>query len=233
MATSGLFVAIASSGRRVDVRWGLNLTALVSNVPVGTHTAWIIEMGSDRAKNREVLAEKAIECGARYLFYIDDDTFVPNHTFKSLIYEMEKDPKIMIVGGIYTTKEALPQPLAFKKIGEGPFWQWKAGEVFDCEGLGTGCMMIKTEVFQHIPKPWFLEPHETPVGVTRKIGNEDVPVSHSSGTEDLYFCQKVIDAGFRIRAHGGVLPIHMDENGIAYTLPADTFPMLKEEPKGE
>lgn len=228
MSQPGLFVAIASSGRLTDVRWGLSLAALVTNVPCGMHTAWIIEIGNDRAHNREVLAEKAVECGARYLFYLDDDTFCPNNTFKSLIYELEKDPQIMIAGGIYTTKEVEAQPLVFKTIGDGPFWNWKVGDTFDCEGLGTGCMMIKTEVFQHIPKPWFLEPDETPIGVTKRLGNEDVPITHSGGTEDLYFCQKVIDAGFRIRAHGGVLPAHMDQNGVVYGLPADTYPMRKD-----
>src|SRR5271170_4827870 len=221
----GLFVAIASSGRTTDVRWGLSIAGLVTNVPVGMHTTWMIELGQDRSGNREKLAEAAITSGARYLFYLDDDTICPNTTFKSLIYEMEKDPAIMIAGGIYCTKEAIPQPLVFKTIGDGPFWTWKTGEVFDCHGLGTGAMMIKTEVFQHLPKPWFYEPHETPVGETMKVGDQNVPVAHRSGTDDLYFCQKVINAGFRIRAHGGVLPIHSDQNGVLYTLPQDSYPM--------
>lgn len=226
----GIFTGIASSGRPVDIRWSLSLAGLVSNVPVGMNSTWMLEVGLDRARNREVLAEKALQAGARYLFFLDDDTVCPNITFKYLIYEMEKDPKIMVAGGIYCTKEALPSPLVFKKIGDGSFWKWKVGEVFDCEGLGTGCMMIKTEVFEHLPKPWFLEPHETPQGEAQDIGGEKVPVSHRSGTEDLYFCQKVINAGFRIVAHGGILPLHIDQRGIVYGLPQDSYPMQKELP---
>lgn len=228
---SGLFVAIASSGRQVDVRWGLSLTGLVTNVPVGMHTTWMIQMGPDRAGNREALAEKALECGARYLFMLDDDTICPNTTFKSLIYELEKHPEIMVAGGIYCTKEEVPHPLVFKAIGDGSFWNWKAGEVFDCAGLGTGCMMIKTEVLAHLSKPWFYEPHETPVGEVKVIGGEAIPVAHRSGTDDLHFCQKVLDAGFRIRAHGGVLPVHLGQNGIQYVLPQDSFPMQVEKPQ--
>jgi hypothetical protein len=229
MSVPGIFVAIASSGRAVDVRWSLSLVGLITNVPVGTHTTWMVQIGQDRAANREFLAEKAIAAGARYLFMVDDDTICPNTTFKSLIYELEKDPKIMVAGGIYCTKEALPNPLVFKTIGDGPFWNWKQGEVFDCAGLGTGCMMVKTEVFRHLSKPWFFEPHETPTAETMEIDGERIPVSHRSGTDDLYFCQKVAAAGFRLVAHGGVLPIHLDQNGGLYTLPADSYPMRKDD----
>lgn len=225
MSIPGIFVGLASSGRPVDIRWALSLANLVTNLPVGTHSTWIIETGMDRASNRETLAEKAVAAGARYLFFLDDDTVCPNTTFKLLTYEIEKDPKIMVAGGIYCTKEAIPNPLVFKTIGDGPFWTWKAGEVFDCAGLGTGAMLIKTEVFEKLPKPWFLEPHETPVGEVKMVAGERIPVAHRSGTEDLYFCQKVTDAGFRIIAHGGVLPVHIDQRGIVYTLPADSYPI--------
>lgn len=225
MGVSGIFVGIASSGRAVDIRWSLSLLGLVTNIPVGTHTTWMTQIGPNRAGNREVLAEKAIELGARYLFMLDDDTFCPNTTFRALIHEIEKSPEIMVAGGIYCTKEALPAPLVFKTIGDGPFWNWRAGEIFDCAGLGTGSMMVKTEVFKHLPKPWFFEPNEAPVGEVVTISGEKIPVAHRSGTEDLYFCQKVLDAGFRIVAHGGVLPAHMDQNGVLYGLPKDSYPM--------
>lgn len=229
MNVPGLFIGLASSGRSVRMQWSLSLINLVTNLPVGCHSTWMIEAGPDRAGNRERLAEKAIEAGARYLFFLDDDTICPNTTFKLLAYELEKNPRIMVAGGIYCTKEAIPHPLVFKEIGGGPFWTWKAGEVFDCAGLGTGCMMIKTEVFKHLPKPWFFEPYDTPTNESRMIGDREVPITHRSGTDDLYFCQKVADAGFRIVAHGGVLPVHMDENGIVYALPQDSYPLQREE----
>ena len=232
MAIGGVFVALASSGRSVDIRWALSLPALMSNVPVGMHSTMMLEISHDRARNREMLAEKAVEAGSRYLFMVDDDTICPNTTLKALIYEVEKDPKIMVAGGIYCTKEAIPHPLVFKEIGDGVFWTWKAGEVFDCKGLGTGCMLVKTELLKQIPKPWFFEPNETPVGETMKIGDEDIPVVHRSGTDDLYFCRKVTEAGYRIVAHGGVLPLHMDQNGILYGLPADSYPMRKDNALG-
>lgn len=199
--------------------------------PVGSFTTWMVQMGPDRAGNREYLANQAIEAGARYLFMMDDDTICPNYSLRKLTYEIEQDPKIMIAAGIYCTKEPQPRPLVFKRIGDGSFWNWKIDEVFDVEGIGTGCMLIKTEVFQHLPKPWFFEPNETPEGEMRQVNEHAVPVMRRSGTDDLYFCQKVIDAGFRIIAHGGVLCAHVGQNGTVYTLPEDSFPFRKDEAK--
>jgi hypothetical protein len=226
---SGLFVGIASSGRPVDLRWSMSLVGLVTNIPVGMHTIWMMQQGPDRAGNRQLLAEKAIEAGARYLFFLDDDTVCPNTTFKYLIYEMEKDPSIMVAGGIYCTKEDHPHPLVFKAIGDGAFWNWKAGDVFDCAGLGTGSMMIKTEVFKNLEKPWFFEPHETPTNESVKIGGSVIPIGHRSGTDDLFFCKKVTEAGCRIIAHGGILPMHIGQNGIIYQMDPETYPMQPRE----
>jgi hypothetical protein len=228
-AIPGLFIGIPSSGRTVDVRWALSLQAVGSNAPVGSFTTWQIEISTDRAANREFLAEKAIEAGARYFFMIDDDTVCPNYVLRYLTYEIEKDPKIMVAGGIYCSKEHPARPLVFKRLGDGSYWNWKVGDVFDVEGIGTGAMLIKTELFQHLPKPWFFEPDEAPVNQTRKVGDREIPIVRSGGTDDLYFCQKVIDAGFRIVAHGGVLCAHIAQNGVIYTLPEDSYPFQKQE----
>lgn len=225
----GLFIGIPSGGRMVDIRWALSLQGIAANAPVGTCVTMQIQISTDRAANREYLAEQAIAAGSRYLFMVDDDTVCPNHTLKSLIYEIEKDPKIMVAGGIYGTKEYPSVPLVFKRLGDGAFWNWKVGEVFDCEGLATGCMLIKTDVFKELPKPWFYEPHEAPEDESRRVGDTDIPVVHTGGTDDLYFCKKVIDAGYRIVAHGGVLCPHIGQNGVIYTLPEDSYPFRKEE----
>jgi len=230
VSNPGILVGIASSGRPVHIGWSLSLINLALNAPMGSFVTWIVETGPDRAGNREKLAEAAIQAGAKYLFYLDDDTICPNTTLKYLVYEIEKDPEIMICGGIYCTKELPSVPIVFQRFGDGAFWNWKIGDVFDCEGLGTGCMLIKTEVFKHLSKPWFFEPHEAPVGESTKIGDRAVPILFRGGTEDLYFCRKVTEAGFRIVAHGGVTPIHVDQNGTPFGLSPESYPML---PRGK
>jgi hypothetical protein len=218
----GIAICVVTSGRPVDIRWAMNLPTLA--FPVGMSIGWFGTKGSDRAANREKLVEEAIKVGSPYIFFMDDDTIVPNFTLRSLHAEIEKDPSIMVCGGIYCTKEEIPAPLVFKVLGGGPFYQWKVGEVFECAGLGTGCMLIKTEVFQHLSKPWFFEPDEHYIDQTVDLNGITCPLSASKGTDDLFFCRKVSEAGFKIMAHGGVLPVHLDQEGKIYTLPLDSYP---------
>ena len=89
--------------------------------------------------------------------------------------------------------------------------------------IATGCMMIKTEVFQHLEKPYFKTVDEEP----------DAEVILKLVTDDLYFCKKVTDAGFKILADGAILCTHWDyrtDPPTPYQLPPDSYP-LKEESK--
>jgi hypothetical protein len=121
----------------------------------------------------------------------------------------KEHPKAAVVGGIYTTRASPPEPIVYSTQGAGAFWDWKAGEVFKCWGLGTGCMMIDLDVFRHLDKPWFLTKHEA-----------DLRVS-----DDLHFCELINQAGFEVWAHGGVLCHHYDlERGVVYMLPRNSKP---------
>lgn len=222
MEFKGILIAVASSGRPVHMEWSMTLPCLGN--PVGMSIAWAVKKGLDRAKNREELVEKALAIGAQYIFFLDDDTLCPNFTLRYLHYQLEQRPEAMICGGIYCTKEDIPEPLVFMDLGGGSFYRWKVNDVFECKGLGTGCMLIKTEIFRMLQKPWFYEPDTVHVDEMVKLGDLEVPIMKTIGTDDLYFCQKVTDAGFKIIAHGGVLPVHMDENGKMYTLPMDSYP---------
>ena len=44
-------------------------------------------------------------------------------------------------------------------------------------------------------------------------------------SDDLHFCRKVTEAGYEILAHGGVLPLHIAEDGSQYHLPDDCYPV--------
>jgi hypothetical protein len=222
MTFNGMVIGVATSGRQVDFRWALSLPSL--GAPVGMSVGWIAKRGKDRAANRQFIAEKTVKAGAPYLYMMDDDTVSPNFALQYLHAEIEKDPSIMVCGGIYCTKTLPPQPIVFKKLGGGPYYRWKVGDVFECEGLGCGAMLIKTEVFKHLKKPWFLEPNICPVDKVITIAGEQSALMGESGTDDLYFCKKVSDAGFKIMAHGGVLPVHLDQEGNMYTLPLDSYP---------
>ena len=167
-----------------------------------------IEVGEARCQ----IAQHAIDLKAKYLFFLDDDTAPPYFAARRLIYALEQaGPEVMVAGGIYANKHSYPpEPMVFLQDGDGPHWKWKYGDVFECGSIGTGCMMIKTEVFQYLEKPWFATINEC-----FSSGEYGAHVHKLEMTDDLYFCEKVRKAGFKILADGGVLCVHWDVNACA------------------
>lgn len=196
------------------------------NFPQATSRMWVSTKKIKRDKARCMLAEFAIQQDAKYLFFIDDDTMPPPDALVKLFQAIEAaDDDVVAIGGIYTSKKQTPEPLVFAHSSAGPNWKWKVGDVFPTWGIATGCLLIKTSIFKEIPQPWFrdIESKEE-VGddpSIRKFGEHE----EFRMTDDLYFCQKVAQAGKRILAHGGVLPLHWGQDGRPYFLAADTPPM--------
>ena len=67
-------------------------------------------------------------------------------------------------------------------------------DVFTAYAAGTGCMLIKMSVFEKIPRPWFaFGPPEEQVG------------------EDIFFCRRAREAGFRIWVDPTMEILHIGE----------------------
>ncbi len=218
---NGIAISIPTDGRRVDPRWALSLTSI--GFPVGMNISWGLTKNSNRALNREQLVEKALEAGAKFVFFIDDDTVCPSFGLQYLFYALNQEPNAMIAGGIYCTKEPVPSPIVFRELGGGPAWDWKISKPPDpsaymkVAGIGTGCMLIRTDIFAKLERPWFAEPNETFVDKTIMIGDVEAHIAKEAGTDDLYFCRKAVMAGKRFACDCRVKVSHMDWNtGIAY-----------------
>jgi hypothetical protein len=207
--STGICIGVPHAGRALTIEWVFAL--LAQTFPIGMRREYDSIKGEAVAVARNSIAEMALLNNCKYLWFVDDDTIPPVDACRNLIYQLEQaDDKVMAIGGIYTTKTEPSEPLIFMRLGDGPYWKWKVGEIFPCLVIGAGCMLIKTEVFQYLEKPWF----KTTEGFCK------------DETEDAYFCQKVNDAGFVILAHGGVLCGHIDaEAGKIYNLPAGCYPL--------
>jgi len=211
----GILIGLACSGRLIPPE----LVVAMAMQPQPTHFSpgYLIVKGLPVDQARCILAEKAIEVGAKYLWFIDDDTIPPPNTLQRLIYVLENYPEIKAIGGVYVTKAPVPQPVVFRGMGLGSFWHWKQGDIFEVTGIGAGCLLIATDVFEKIPKPWF-EFQSKPSNVC------EVPGSFIS--EDISFCNKVRDAGYKVFAHGGILCDHFDvTTGNTYQMAPDSYPM--------
>lgn len=217
----GLMIAVPHAGRAIVPEWGWCFANLHPPMNYNTRYANIFGQPVDTARN--FLAGEAIKQECKYLFFLGDDVTCPGHTIRQLIYFMENNPDCAVVGGIYCQKTDIhPAPLVFRGNGRGSYWDWKVGEVFEVSGIGMDVTLIRVDALKSLPQPWFKT-------VDDASGFTDAVNKSETWTEDLYFCKKVTDAGWKIYADGSILCEHWDaQQHRAYRLDADSKPFKKE-----
>ena len=102
------------------------------------------------AQNRNIMAEKAIEMGSTHILMIDSDMTFPGDLLVRLLMR-GKD----VVGVPYPRRSPPYELLGRPKDPEND----QSGCV-EFEMLPAGLLLIKTEVFSRIPKPWFWESYK-------------------------------------------------------------------------
>ena len=133
---------------------------------------------------REKLAKAAIEDGCDYILWIDADMRFPKTTIERLLSH-NKD-----ICGVNATTRTIPVKATAKNLEvnlEEKTNTWlpvsskgKTG-IERVTSLGCGVLLIKKEVFEKTPQPWFWF-YELPGG--KVLG------------EDVHFCVAAHDAGF-------------------------------------
>ena len=156
----------------------LNLVAFSKDI---NFDILVSSRGYNTSENRNWLAAKAVNSGCDYLFFVDDDMVFPPDTLEELLM-CEKD----IVGCIYKTKYEVQEDVAeyFNKPTEKGLFLVKA--------IGTGCLLIKTDVFRKLPQHY-----KDTKGWFNYIWNNNGSVATS---HDWLFCKNVRDLGFDIWA---------------------------------
>lgn len=138
------------------------------------------------SSGRNAIAEK---CSADYLMFVDSDiVFAPAAIWK--LIERDKD----IIGGIYYGKATPNQPIVYRLNGRDKYEHINefGKEPFECDGLGTGFMLIKKRVLEAF----------TPE-VVKRLGKPFNMYQKADGTEqgeDLAFCRRAKSLGFKVWA---------------------------------
>jgi hypothetical protein len=145
------------------------------------------------------------QTNADYLMFIDSDMQFPPYGVGRLV---RRD--VDVIGGVYFRKEAEARPLVFDYNADGMFETIQdvpADHVFECDGIGTGFMLIKRKVIESFTAE-----------VTKTIGNPFGigfgPTGREEG-EDLSFCRRVQKLGFKVWADPTIPLGHLGK--IAYT----------------
>jgi len=128
---------------------------------------------------REKLARNALEIKADYALWLDSDMMFPSTTAMRLMGH-----NVDIVCSNYMKRSVPLQTVAYPERGNWENWLPLEGdqELQEVEGVGMGCMMMKTEVLTKINRPYF---------------NFEFKDGEWHG-EDFYFQNKLRNAGYKI-----------------------------------
>ena len=147
---------------------------------------------------RNTIALRALEMDCTHLIFLDCDMVYPRDTIPKL-FSHDKD----IVGALTFKRCPDFNPLAFsgehyKMTQIDPIPE----ELFEVTATGTGCLMIKTDVFEDLDYPWF------------EFDNHD---GHLVG-EDINFCYKARKNGFKVYVDPTVHTEHLSQTRVNWNL---------------
>jgi hypothetical protein len=221
-AGPGLVIGIPTLGRPVPIQWAFAFKSL--NPPINYNVNVHVVTGKPVADARNEIAKSAVERKAKYIFFLGDDVVCPGHTLRQLIYRLENNPQIDVVGGVYCAKADPSYPLVFRGNGHGSYWDWKIGEFFEVTGLGMDCTLIRTEVLEKLTEPWFV--------TVDKDQSLDGINNSEQWTEDLFFFNKLGEEvpDSKVYCDATVICEHWDVYGSPpryYSLPLDSLPMRR------
>ena len=133
------------------------------------------------ADARNSIVFQALESGCSHLLMMDTDQVYPENTLRQLLSN-DKD-----VCGVAVHRRWKPYDRIFLRGEVGkylnvPDEEAYSGDVIEVDATGSGCLLIKMEVFDRLKYPWF-----------EFTLNEGKPVG-----EDINFCSKVRESGISI-----------------------------------
>lgn len=137
------------------------------------------------AMNRETIMQKALDMGADYVFFVDDDM-----TFQADIFEQLYRHQVDLAAALCFTRNPPHLAVLYKtEKGYDPLlyreyynttWikNYPLGKLVECDAVGFGCVLIDLKTVRKMSQPYFMS---------------------STGTgEDITFCINFKEAGGRI-----------------------------------
>ena len=175
-------------------------------------------------KARNFLVQQALESGATYLLFIDDDNPPPADTMEHFSQSMSRDDVDIVCAPILSrnaNKEGFRDLCMFKKneveekggINNYTFLKKidvSSGHLVEVDGCGMGVTMIKRKVLEKLWKEHEGMPFEFGDS-TLVYDKKDMNKQRRTMSEDMEFSERATNAGFRIWCDTRVRPVHLGD----------------------
>ena len=194
--------------------FALTLARLAQRLPAGSQIAFnTMSGGVDTKRNHLVQDWLLREPALQWVLFVDSDQRIPADVVDRLLAH-----NVSIVGTVISKKreaqvavrpladDLVPAPVphlealtskenAITGAGDGRrSARLRLGGLQRVEAIGTGCLLVRREVFEQLPAPWF-------------VADRDGP---TEGTcEDFSFCDKARAAGFPIYCDTSLVVGHL------------------------
>lgn len=175
--------AIALASRTLTVQAVGQIAAAGATDRMYTHSA------------ENMAVREALDLGCTHVFMTEKDMLLPDDTLVKLL-EVDQP----IVAGLYFLRNGYGQPCLYKRTldmvknkvyGMTPVSLFPTTRPFRLNGCpGLGCVLIRREVFERVPEPWF----------DLRESRQQAPGYGS----DIYFFSNCEHAGIPVWVHPGV-----------------------------
>lgn len=215
----------------MGIQWPTNFSMQMLTVP-----------GYEVGHARNILIHQALEQGAKYILFIDEDVIAPANAARRLLYLLETHPEWTVAGALYCTKTYPPEPLLFKQWGEGPYWGFKQGDLVQVRGTGCGYHMFRLADLKAMKEPQEYQIRAPGTGAPLVVREyfktrrdyEPGPngvTTYTGHTEDSFFYDMAERANLQVWIDTAINCGHYDMgNDVMYVLPSDNNVVTKPEP---
>ena len=163
---------------------------------------WAI--GSDRSRSRNFLVARALDRGAEWIMFIDDD-----QSFKPDLLKLLLEADRPVVGALCLQRHAPHMPLVYSDKDDKGYWpldlrKHGPNELVQVRAVGSGGMLVRSEVF-------------------RELGEIDWFKHTTEQSEDMFFCDLLDEHGIPLFTHTGIRLGHIAPAVVFPTVEQDTW----------
>jgi hypothetical protein len=167
----------------------------------GANLHYFSSIGYHVAEARNLIVQNFLKDNfTEWLFFIDHDTLPHPFTFAYMTQHI-REKKYPIVSGLYFSKTFPSQPLVFRGTRNGVYTDWQCGDLVNTSAVPMGMTIIHRSILEWcyarsrevmctdgtVVKEVFRTPRD------RIVDPQSNSYFTLVGTEDLWFCEKLMD----------------------------------------